>query len=267
MPNTLDFWLLTDALLPVVRQAGEAILQFYHKPIEVVTKDDGSPTTAADAAAEAIVVEALARITPHIPVVAEEASADGHTPMVKEALWLVDPLDGTREFIKKTDEFTVNLGLVHHGKPVYGIIYAPALDRLFVGYGKTMRRWEKGIEQPVETPPALRQNALRIVGSRSHRDKETEALLSGLPVATNVSAGSSLKFCLVANGEADLYPRLGRTMEWDTAAGDAIVRAAGGQVVCLDGTPLAYNKQQEGYANPSFIVTRGGLSWPISTAA
>lgn len=244
---------LIDALKPVVREAGEKIMAVYHKGGDADYKADGSPVTEADKAAEAVILPALARLAPHIPVVSEE-SADSHQLAAAERFFLVDPLDGTKEFLKRDGEgsFTVNIGLIENGVPIAGLVYAPALDRLFagaVGCGVTETRG--GVERPI-TVRAVQPQGRVAVASASHRDAETDAWLQAHGIQNTVSIGSSLKFCLVACAEADVYPRFGPTMEWDTAAGDAVLRAAGGDVQLPSGETLKYGKSD--YRNGAFIA-------------
>lgn len=250
--------LLRD-VIRIARDAGAAILDVYATPCEVSLKTDASPVTEADRVAEALIVPALSRLTPDVPVVAEEAVAAGHAPRVGARFWLVDPLDGTKEFISRNGEFTVNIALIEDGEPVLGVVYAPALGRLFAGNvanGACVE--EAGVRREARCR-ALPSGGLTVVASRSHGDAAAlDALLAGRQVASVISAGSSLKFCLVACGEADLYPRLGRTMEWDTAAGHAVLRAAGGEVVDLAGEPLRYGKP--GFENPHFVARSAATS-------
>jgi 3'(2'), 5'-bisphosphate nucleotidase len=244
---------LLDELARIARRAGATILEVYRSDFQARAKDDASPVTEADERAEAVIVAALRQLTPDVPVVAEEAVAAGQVPAVGDEFWLVDPLDGTKEFIGRNGEFTVNIALVQHGVPVAGVVYAPALDRLFAGAAGTPAWTEQGGQRrPLRVRTAPGQG-LTVVGSRSHGDAVAlEGFLAGRGVAELRPAGSSLKFCLVAAGEADLYPRLGRTMEWDIAAGHAVVAAAGGCVECLDGAPLRYGKP--GFENPHFVA-------------
>ncbi|MBM3492317.1 MAG: 3'(2'),5'-bisphosphate nucleotidase CysQ [Alphaproteobacteria bacterium] len=237
--------------------AGAAILKVYASDFRIAAKADASPVTAADEAAEAIILRHLARLTPGLPVVAEEAVAAGHVPEVSGGdFWLVDPLDGTREFISRNGEFTVNIALVRAGRPVLGVVLAPARELLYLATGPGRATREAQGEAPC-TIAVRRQpdEGATVVLSRSHRSPETDAWLAGVNVARQVDAGSSLKLCLVAEGSADLYPRLGRTMEWDIAAGQAVLEAAGGSVTTLDGRPLRYGKP--GFENPHFVA-RGG---------
>jgi len=244
---------LLARLLEVAARAGEAILEVYAGAIEVRGKEDGSPVTLADERAEAIILAALTKLTPEIPVVSEEAAGQGRIPGLAERFWLVDPLDGTREFIGRNGEFTVNIGLIEGGRPLAGVVLAPALGRAFAGArGQGAFAEERGVRRPIACRgvPAA---GLTVVSSRSHGDEEAlRTFLAGRPVAASAFAGSSLKFCLIAAGEADLYPRFGRTMEWDTAAGHAVVCAAGGSVRDLGGAELSYGKA--GFANPHFVV-------------
>jgi 3'(2'), 5'-bisphosphate nucleotidase len=243
---------LMEAAIDAARAAGSRILEIYAAGFEVRGKADASPVTAADEAAEEVILAALARCAPGIPAISEEAASRGEVPAVHERFWLVDPLDGTKEFISRNGEFTVNIALVDQGRPVMGVVFAPALDRLYAGDGKAAFVEERGERRRItcRTPPS---DGITVVSSRSHGDAAAlEAFLTGRRVAASVSAGSSLKLCLVAAGEADLYPRLGRTMEWDIAAGHAVLRAAGGDVCTLDGVPLAYGKP--GLDNPHFVA-------------
>lgn len=247
---------LLEALLPLARRAGQAILAVYATDFAVRGKPDTSPVTEADERAEAIILAGLAALAPDIPVVSEECAARGELPANAAGaarFWLVDPLDGTKEFIRKNDEFTVNIALVEAGRPVLGVVLAPALGRLFAGAsGVGAFQEDSAGRRPLacrEVPAA----GLTVVGSRSHRDgAELEAFLGGKTVADRLSVGSSLKFCLLAAGEADFYPRFGPTMEWDTAAGHGVLLAAGGRMRLLDGAEFVYGKP--GWANPGFIA-------------
>jgi 3'(2'), 5'-bisphosphate nucleotidase len=249
-------------------EAGRAAFAIYRGDFEVQTKSDESPVTAADHAAEEVILARLSQGAPGIPVVAEEQVAAGNIPPEARTFFLVDPVDGTKEFIQKRGDFTVNIALVTDGVPRLGVVYAPAKSRLFAGDVEKREafRSEQSPEdskQAPRTPIRTRQPAaagLTVVASRSHRSPETDAWLAQVKVAELVSVGSSLKFCLVAAGEADLYPRLGPTMEWDTAAGHAVLSAAGGEVVNLDGSPFRYGKP--GFRNPFFIATGRRESLP-----
>ena len=251
-----------EALAAIALQAGDLIMQVYATDFDVTSKDDASPVTEADEKAEALILAALKELAPDIPVLAEEAVAAGDIPEIGDRFFLVDPLDGTKEFINKRGEFTVNIALIEHGRPVMGVVFAPALDRLFVA-DSVSSAWQAAAKPGDAVPPAADRTPLRIrsvsggltaIASKSHRTPETDAFLEKFDVADIISAGSSLKFCLIAAGEADLYPRMGRTMEWDTGAGQAVVEAAGGRVLQEDGAPLLYGKTARGYDNPHFIV-------------
>jgi 3'(2'), 5'-bisphosphate nucleotidase len=244
---------LLEQIILVARAAGNAILEVYATDFGVRNKADASPLTKADERAEESILAALGALTPDIPVISEEASSRGEVPGIGARFWLVDPLDGTKEFVSRNGEFTVNIALVEDGEPTLGVVLAPALGRLFGGVrGVGAFAEEDGRRRAVtcRRPPA---EGMTVVSSRSHGDREAlGAFLAGRRIASSVVAGSSLKFCLIAAGMADLYPRLGRTMEWDTAAGHAVLAAAGGRVTRLDGEDLRYRKPQ--FANPHFIA-------------
>lgn len=245
---------LLDGLIEAALAAGEAINAIYEAGFAIEQKADTSPVTAADRAGEAAILEALARLAPDTPVVAEEEAAAGRIPEVGERFFLVDALDGTREFVKRGSDFTVNIGLVENARPTMGVVYAPRLDRLFVGdeaRGVAWRR-EAGGGEGVRLGIRPRPEEPVAVASRSHSTPATEAYLEAVGVSERVSIGSSLKFCLLAAGEADLYPRPSPTMEWDTAAGHAVLAAAGGRVLDLSGAPLAYAKPR--FFNPGFLA-------------
>jgi 3'(2'), 5'-bisphosphate nucleotidase len=244
---------LLDNVIAIVRDAGAAILDVYGSDFAVRTKTDSSPVTDADERAECLILRALAKTTPEIPVVSEEAAAKGQLPDVQHQFWLVDPLDGTKEFLSRNGEFTVNVGLIENRNPILGVVFAPAIDRLFAGaIHLTAFTEEKGKRRLIACRVAPAEG-ITVVSSRSHGDADTlRSFLADRRVASSTTAGSSLKFCLIAAGEADLYPRFGRTMEWDTAAGHAVVAAAGGRVTQLSGDDLTYGKPD--FANPHFIV-------------
>jgi len=250
---SLDLAALLAQLTPLIRDAGRVIMEIYATDFDVTKKGDASPVTAADERAEAVILAGLKQIAPGIPVVAEEEVAAGRVPQVGERFWLVDPLDGTKEFISRNGEFTVNIALVERGRPVLGLVYAPAIERLFGG-AEGLGAWveDRGGRRAVTTR-AVPAAGLTVVASRSHGDETAlDAFLAGRTVASRTNAGSSLKLCLVAAGEADVYPRLGRTMEWDIAAGDAVLRAAGGIVNTVAGPVLQYGKP--GFDNPHFAA-------------
>ncbi|HEY1892218.1 MAG TPA: 3'(2'),5'-bisphosphate nucleotidase CysQ [Steroidobacteraceae bacterium] len=262
---------LIEALLPAALAAGRAALEIYRAGFTVTQKADKSPVTAADHAAEKIILEHLARLAPAVPVVAEESAAAGSIPQVGAEFFLVDPLDGTKEFIHRRGDFTVNIALIRQGTPALGVVYAPVGGMLYAGNVRNMRAFRCSYPADAVTPGAREQLHVRpvpaagitAVVSRSHSTPETDTYLSHYTVNDRVSVGSSLKFCLVAAGEADLYPRLGTTMEWDTAAGHAVLAAAGGKVLAPGGKPLAYGKPD--FRN-SFFIASGALS-PVPLAA
>jgi 3'(2'), 5'-bisphosphate nucleotidase len=245
---------LLDRVIPIARAAGAIVMEVYATEFKVEGKGDASPVTEADHRAEALILPALARVTPGLQVVSEEAASAGRIPVVAERFWLVDPLDGTREFVDRNGEFTVNIALVERGFPVLGVVLAPASGRLFAGAAGAgaFVEDESGRRRTIACR-RIPATGLTVVSSRSHGDRAAlDAFLTGRVVASHVTAGSSLKFCLVAGGEADLYPRFGRTMEWDTAAGHAILRAAGGCVTDLNGAELRYGKPD--FANQHFVA-------------
>ncbi|WP_114966609.1 3'(2'),5'-bisphosphate nucleotidase CysQ [Alkalilacustris brevis] len=257
-----------DRLMQVMRrlalQAGDRIMEIYEaRDFEIRAKSDDSPVTAADEAADALIHAGLREAFPDILVVTEELAAT-HSQSADRFL-IVDPLDGTREFIKRRGDFTVNIAFVDQGEPIRGIVYAPAKGRMFYTRADGSAVEERGPFDPEtpgrQSPLAVSEpdnRALMVVASKSHRDAATDAYIAGYAVRDLASAGSSLKFCLVATGEADLYPRLGRTMEWDTAAGHAVLLGAGGMVVRFDDhKPLTYGKP--GYENPFFIAHAPGV--------
>lgn len=247
---------LLPRVIEIAELAGAVILEHYAAGTTVKTKADASPVTAADEAGEAVILAALRELTPDVPIVAEEAVAAGRIPDVGDApFWLVDPLDGTKEFISGSGEFTVNIGLIEHRMPILGVVLAPARGLVWWGaVGLGAQRREDGTVRPIQVRPRPAEAAVA-VASRSHRDAATDAWLQAEGITDTVSAGSSLKFCLVAEGKADVYPRFGPTMEWDTAAGDAVLRAAGGRVLTTDGEPFLYVKPS--FRNPGFIAFGG----------
>ncbi|QQR41159.1 3'(2'),5'-bisphosphate nucleotidase CysQ [Devosia rhizoryzae] len=245
---------LTDLSVKAAIAAAEVICAVYHRPIHVETKADGSPVTEADAAAEAVIIQYLQGTG--IPILGEESVAAGIVPTLGERYFVVDPLDGTKEFIKRNGEFTVNIGLVEHGRPVMGVVLAPTTGELFVGDNRGA--WTaKVVDGALTETHAISVgwlSRLRIVASRSHGHHALEKLCQTLDVESDVSVGSSLKFCLLARGDAQLYPRFTPTCEWDTAAGQAVLEAAGGAVVTLDGEAMRYGKHDLGFLNPYFVA-------------
>ncbi|WP_435164999.1 3'(2'),5'-bisphosphate nucleotidase CysQ [Falsirhodobacter sp. 1013] len=260
----MDFQTLIPTLRRLALEAGDRIMDIYDSPdFDVRAKSDDSPVTAADEAADALISEGLRAAFPDVTLITEE-QADSHA-LTASTFLIVDPLDGTKEFVQRRGDFTVNIAYVENGVPVRGVVFAPAKGRLFYTQADGTSVEEMGplhkdivgdvTPLKVSTPDNA---ALMVVASKSHRDQATDDYIAKYGVRDMTSAGSSLKFCLVATGEADLYPRLGRTMEWDTAAGDAVLRGAGGHVVRFDDhTPLAYGK--EGWDNPFFIAHAPGV--------
>lgn len=254
--------LLLEPLVALARAAGREVMQVYASDFVVEGKADDSPVTLADRRAEAVILAGLSRLAPQLPVVAEEAASAGDVPAVGRRFWLVDPLDGTREFVQRNGEFTVNIALVEDGQPTLGVVWAPAVGRMFAGLSPP-----DGPAQAFEIDDQGRRairvrpvpaEGLTVLASRSHGDAQAlgqwiEAQRTGgRPVARVMASGSSLKLCRIAAGEGDAYPRFGRTMEWDIAAGHAVLAAAGGRVLGLDGRPLAYGKP--GHENASFVA-------------
>jgi 3'(2'), 5'-bisphosphate nucleotidase len=255
----IDLPSFIQPLTATVLEAGQTVMEVFNSDFEVYGKDDKSPVTEADRQGEVIITKALQELAPDIPIVGEEAKSEGKCPDISGGtFWLVDPLDGTKEFIKKGNDFTVNIGLIIDNKPVLGFVLAPALNQLYWGIvGKGAWIADINGNNPTNIKPISTRNitedSLVIVASKSHRSEELEKWLSNYPSAQHTSIGSSLKFCLIATGEADLYPRLGPTCEWDTAAAHAVLLAAGGSVDAPDGTPLKYGKDAKTFLNPYFI--------------
>jgi 3'(2'), 5'-bisphosphate nucleotidase len=246
---------LIQPAIEIAAQAANRILEIYNTEFAVETKDDKSPLTAADKASHETIVAALEALTPDIPVLSEESTAiSWEERSAWPEYWLIDPLDGTKEFIKRNGEFTVNIALIQGNTAVLGVVLVPVNNRCFYGYqgGGAFERTPEGDTHAIQVN-ADSENPLRVVGSRSHRGELLDAYLGRLGEHIMVPMGSSLKLCLVANGEADIYPRLGLTSEWDTAAAQAVVECAGGKVVQLDGQPLLYNAKED-ILNPFFLV-------------
>ncbi len=263
-PPHIAFDALASTLAETAQRAGAAIREIRAAGIEVRQKADASPVTDADEAAEQIILADLMHAAPGIPIIAEEAVAAGEVPETGDLFFLVDALDGTKEFVSGSGEFTVNIALVRGGAPQFGLIFAPALGELYVTLAEdrairadvgtgAIKPLDAAMHQPLRTrAPAPGQ--LVALASRSHMNEATKRFLEIHGISETRQAGSSLKFCRIAQGLADVYPRLGPTSEWDTAAGDAILRAAGGVVLTEDGAPLAYGKAADGYFNPGFIA-------------
>jgi 3'(2'), 5'-bisphosphate nucleotidase len=235
-------------------EAGHLIMEIYRTDYATRSKADASPVTEADELAEALILAGLAKHFPGVPVIAEEAVSAGVVPEIGGSFFLVDPLDGTKEFISRNGEFTVNIAIIEQGSPSMGVVYAPALQTLYcgeLGYGAGKHHQDQWHSISVRQLPP---EGAKVLASRSHRDAATDSYLATIKVSELVSAGSSLKFCTIAEGKADLYPRFGRTMEWDTAAGHAVLAAAGGKVVSADGSPFLYGKSKRGFDNSAFIA-------------
>ncbi|MDZ7668692.1 MAG: 3'(2'),5'-bisphosphate nucleotidase CysQ [Gammaproteobacteria bacterium] len=250
----------TQALIDLARRAGDAILEIYRTDFDVEAKDDESPLTQADLAAHRLIVDGLGRLFPDIPVVSEESSPPAFdVRRTWERYWLVDPLDGTREFVNKNGEFTVNMALIEDHQAVFGVVGVPAQDIVYTGdiaAGEAIKH--AGGEHTVLHGRPMKDDAeLVVVASRSHGGERLEAYIEALgqrfPAVSRTPVGSSLKLCILAEGQADLYPRLGPTSEWDIAAAHAVLAAAGGAVWLTDGQPLRYNAK-ESFLNPEFFA-------------
>jgi 3'(2'), 5'-bisphosphate nucleotidase len=257
----LDKDALLDACADAAREAGEAILTIVRRGFEVESKRDSSPVTEADRAAELIILAALAKAAPGVPVIAEEEVAAGRIPAHDETYFLVDPLDGTKEFVRGGDDYTVNIGLIDKGTPVLGVVFAPATGRLHGGCPGTGAWLDEGRgRQPIRT--RARGAEMTAVASKSHLNQATiDYLEQAVGACSYASVGSSLKFCILAEGRADIYPRASPTSEWDTAAGHAVLLAAGGLVDGPDGTSLRYGKQA--FFNRAFVATSGWKPPPL----
>ncbi len=255
MNNELVTANLRDAVIALAKRAGVAIMEVYSGDFDVALKGDASPLTSADLRANEIIIAGLQSLAPQWPVLSEESA---EIPFVERSqwhtYWLVDPLDGTKEFVSRNGEFTVNIALMHEHVPVLGVVYVPATATLYVGARVFGAHKQVGDGTLISIHPSIPAHSpIRVVGSRSHRGALLDAYLARLASHEIVSMGSSLKFCLIAEGKADLYPRLGPTSEWDTAAAQGVVEAAGGVVVTLDGAPLRYNTKAD-ILNPHFFV-------------
>lgn len=244
---------LLEKVIEIAKSAGDLIMKIYEEKVDVTHKGDGSPVTLADEMANAYILQKLPDLLPGVYIVSEE-SVDSQIDFQEcECFWLVDPLDGTKEFISKNGQFTVNIALIEKGLPILGVVYAPALGCLYAGDKTSAFTENLGNRAPISCR-TVPDEGLTVVGSRSHGDDQAlSALLDGKVVHEIIPIGSSLKLCLVAAGKADLYPRLGRTMEWDIAAGHAILLAAGGVINDLNGKPLGYGKP--GLDNPHFVAS------------
>lgn len=246
---------LLDQVCRIAHEAGQATLPIYRSDFEVQDKTDNSPLTQADLIAHRLIAQGLTELTPELPQLSEEgADIDYQTRSQWHEYWLIDPLDGTREFINQNDQFTINIALIRAHQPVLGVVYAPALGQLWCGADSLGAFHRKGDADNTRIQvDAYQQDKPRVLVSRSHRSEGIEQLLTNMRQYEPVSMGSSLKFCLIAEGNADFYPRLGPTSEWDTAAGHAVLKAAGGRVTELDGQELSYN-ETDSYLNEPFLA-------------
>ncbi len=246
---------LIDPIVELAIDAGQAILEVYASDFEVQSKQDDSPLTQADMASHHCIVAGLEALTPGMPIISEESGLpDFEERSSWERYWLIDPLDGTKEFVNRNGEFTVNIALIDNHKPVFGVVHVPVQDKTYVGcegFGAE-RRDGNGETRRIQVSPAS-TDPVRVVGSRSHRGASLDSYLESLGECDMIPMGSSLKFCVIAEGGADLYPRLGLTSEWDTAAAQAVVEQAGGSVVTLDGKAMKYNAKED-ILNPYFFV-------------
>ena len=246
---------LIEPVVVLAAEAGQAILEVYATDFDVQEKSDDSPLTQADLASHHCIVAGLERLTPDIPIISEEEGLPSFEERGRwQRYWLIDPLDGTKEFVNRNGEFTVNIALIDHHRPVLGVVYVPVQDKTYLGcegHGAELR--EAGNVTPIRVANSSSQ-PVRIVGSRSHRGSSLDIFLGRLGETDMLPMGSSLKFCVIAEGLADVYPRLGPTSEWDTAAAQAVVEQAGGKVLELDGKPLSYNAKED-ILNPWFVVT------------
>ncbi|HEX3949368.1 MAG TPA: 3'(2'),5'-bisphosphate nucleotidase CysQ [Steroidobacteraceae bacterium] len=249
-----DLVRLAESLMPIAERAGAAIMQVYNGAFDVRRKDDDSPLTLADLESQRVIIEGLKQIAPEVPILSEESAA---APWAERRnwreLWIVDPLDGTREFVKRNGEFTINIALIVEHEAVLGLVSAPAQGTLYWGIAGlgAFTRGHDGTARRIHTVPP--QRPLRVIGSRSHASPQTAAYLTGVGPHVVTGIGSSLKFCLLAEGRAELYPRFGATSEWDTAAGQAVLEAAGGHVTRMDGHRLRYNCR-ESVINGDFVA-------------
>jgi 3'(2'), 5'-bisphosphate nucleotidase len=248
----IDKHALAEAFRTIAERAGREILRIYDGEFEVRSKADASPVTDADERAERLILESLSEVAPEIPVVAEENVAAGNIPDIGDGPFLlVDPLDGTKEFVSRNGEFTVNIALVEDGRPTLGVVHLPVLAETYWTSAEGEAWRERGGEcERIQCRAPDKE--LVAVASRSHSNPETDEYLARFPIKERISAGSSLKLCRIAEGAADIYPRIGRTMEWDIAAGNAVLAAAGGRVMTLDEVPLGYGKP--GFDNPPFVA-------------
>ncbi|MGB9164245.1 MAG: 3'(2'),5'-bisphosphate nucleotidase CysQ [Rhodomicrobium sp.] len=266
---------LAQSIIPIAQRAGAAILDIYCSNPNTRYKADQSPVTDADHASEDLILDSLSKLFPQIPVVAEESLAAGNIPEIQRYFFVVDPLDGTKEFIKKNGEFTVNIALVDADQPVFGLIYAPDKADCYVTLGgNRAARCEllpdrnpatrQMFDFQILTGDSQAQRPMTAIVSRSHLTPETERFLQKLGDPPRLFLGSSLKFGVIARGDADVYPRFGQTSEWDTAAGHALLNAAGGCLLMGDGEPFLYGKKDRNFVNPPFVAWRRTPNFPVS---
>ena len=251
----MDLKSLVEPIVALAEDAGRAVLEVYSTDFDVQSKDDESPLTQADLASHRWIDAGLRSLTPEIPIISEESGLPDFEERSRwQRYWLVDPLDGTKEFVNRNDEFTVNIALIENHRPTLGVVHVPVFDRTYVGCEGSGAHRRDGDGEPfaIHVAPTSGSPA-RIVGSRSHRGASLDAYLENVGDYDMVPMGSSLKFCVIAEGAADLYPRLGLTSEWDTAAAQAVVEQAGGSVVTLDAKPMKYNAKED-ILNPHFFV-------------
>ena len=251
----MDLKSLIEPVVELAEEAGRAILEVYSTDFDVHSKDDASPLTQADLASHRCIVARLRTLTPDIPIISEESGLPGFDVRRDwPRYWLIDPLDGTKEFVNRNGEFTVNIAFIEEQRPVLGVVHVPVQSKTYIGCrGVGAERREMGRRPAAIRVAATSAEPVRVVGSRSHRGDSLDAYLAALGPHEMVPMGSSLKFCVVAEGGADLYPRLGPTSEWDTAAAQAVVEQAGGAVLTLDGKPMKYNDKEQ-ILNPHFLV-------------
>ncbi len=261
MSQTLQLEILADNIVDIAGKAGDIIMRYFKTDLDIEKKTDTtheqdytSPVTIADQQAERYIIGRLEELTPDIPIIGEESVSEGCIPEIPGSyFWLVDPLDGTKEFLTQSGEFTVNIALIEDGKPVLGVVYAPALGETYVGYGETAFLIKSDQRHLIKVRP-FPDIGITVVASKRHGSiEEMENFLAGMKVSNYTTRGSSLKFCLLANGVADIYPRFGPTYEWDTAAGDAVLRAAGGMTYSRDGKIFQYRKKD--FWNREFVAS------------
>ena len=254
--NYIDY---VEPVVALAQQAGRAILEVYATDFDVDNKDDNSPLTKADLASHTIISAGLAELSPSLPIISEESGLPAFSKRSQwSRYWLIDPMDGTKEFVNRNGEFTVNIALIDDGCPVLGIVYVPVTGVTYIGDAQSgaERRDANGQRNAIRVAAAA-SRPIRVVGSRSHKSDGLERYLAGLGETDLIPMGSSLKFCVIAEGGADIYPRFGPTSEWDTAAAQAVVEQAGGAVVTMDGKPMRYN-QKDDILNPYFLVIGPG---------